>query len=367
MSVCFIAGTLGRGGAERQLCYIIRALKTLSVETRVLCLTQGEPLQAEIEALGIQVAWVGGNESRAARIREITRVLRADPPDIIQSTHFYTNIYAALAAVALGRRGVGAVRNDVELELAANGRLGKIQLLLPRYLVANSRLGWRRAIEGGRSAAKTFLLQNAVDLDKFSPADAGHPDRRRQGEDGDATLRLLFVGRMVPQKRVDMFLRLVRDLDSQPRELIVQARLVGAGRDGQAMRELAANMGLDGERVRFEDETADMTTHYRWADMLVLTSRHEGTPNVILEAMGMGLPVVATAVGGVPDLLAHGGGLLVRPDDEAGLLDAVLRLHDDPGLRDVLARDGLRYVRANHSLDGLAMRLRDLYRQICGE
>lgn len=96
----------------------------------------------------------------------------------------------------------------------------------------------------------------------------------------------------------------------------------------------------------------------------MLTSDQEGTPNVLLEAMAAGLPVVATAAGGVPNLLCRGGGLMVAPTHEDRLFDAVRRLDRDPGLQRDLVDAGTRYVERNHSLESLAAELHTLYHTI---
>jgi len=355
-SVCFVAGVLGRGGAERQLLYTLAGLQAASVDVRVLCLTQGQALEAEVRALGVPVTWVGHKGSPHSRLRAIVGALQNDPPSLIQSAHFYTNLYVGMAGAALGRPSIGAIRSDVSGELRANRPVGRAHLWAPRYLIANSRLGRVRAIDAGLRPDRVFFLPNAVDTDRFRAAASVC---RKQG-----SLRLLFVGRLAPVKRPDVFLRLLGNLRQRLPGSQVEARLVGSGPDRDALQTLAQGMGLVPDTVRFDSEAEDTAPYFRWADMLVLTSAYEGTPNVILEAMASGVPVVAMAVGGVPDLLAHGGGLLVRPDDEQGLLESVVKLHADLSLRDLLVREGLRYVAANHSLDRLRERLLSIYQHV---
>lgn len=360
IDVCFLAGQLGRGGAERQLVYAMASLQGAGIRARVLCLTQGDPLQTELEAAGMPVTWVGQSESRLARTRAILAELKDDPPDIIQSAHFFTNIYAALAAAAMRRPSLGAVRSDVAMEKSQAGFYGRAQILLPRYLIANSRLGRDRLIEAGRAPERVFMVGNAVDTRRFRVSEHRVDASERR------PFRILFVGNMYPAKRVDRFLRLLSGLRRQSPAVDFEARLIGSGPELGVMREAARALDLGEPAVVFENDVPDTSTFYRWADVLVLTSDHEGTPNVVLEAMASGLPIVATAAGGVPDLLAHGGGLLVRPDDEDRLLSALLRVRADRLLREDLAREGLRFVTANHSLDGLRRQLLSVYAAVLG-
>jgi glycosyltransferase involved in cell wall biosynthesis len=361
LKVCFIVGTLGRGGAERQLVYMLRALRSHAVDTRVLCLTRGEPIQSEIENLGVSVEWVGANPSQPVRLAAIVGALRREHADVVQSTHFYANAYAAVTAVLTGARSVGAVRGDVLEGLKANPLAGWADLRLPEFLVVNSRPARDAALERRRSAARVFLVPNAVDSSRFG----SRAHRRPAAASGE--LRLLFAGRLTEEKRADRFLRLVERAGRELPNRRVEARLIGDGPDRAGLEALRSSLRLDPSRVQFVGEVSDVSPEYYWADVLVLCSDHEGTPNVLLEAMASGLPVVATAVGGVPDLLCHGGGLMVRPQSDEALLAAVLKLANDPRLAESLAEEGARYVAHNHSLDSLGRRLDAVYKTAMGQ
>ncbi|MFM8395386.1 MAG: glycosyltransferase, partial [Acidobacteriota bacterium] len=121
--IAFIAGTLGQGGAEKQLYHLLRALRDGGASLHLLCLTQGEFWEGPIRELGIPISWVGQSRSRLARLRHILAVLRGIAPQLVQSQHFYTNLYAALAGRLLRIPSVGAIRNDLFSELRHGGRL----------------------------------------------------------------------------------------------------------------------------------------------------------------------------------------------------------------------------------------------------
>jgi glycosyltransferase involved in cell wall biosynthesis len=358
--VCYVVGTLGRGGAERQLVYMLRALESQAVQTRVLSLTEGEPFQREIEDLGVPVKWVGANPSRAARLSAIVASLRQEPADVVQSTHFYANLYAAVAASLTGTRSIGAIRGDGLEALRANPLFGMADLFLPDYLAVNSPPAQRYAVEKGRSSARVLLVKNVVDTSRFRATEDGGAERASE------SLRLLFVGRLTGEKRADRFLRLVERTCREFPGKHVEARLAGDGPDRPALEHLRSTLRLDPERMQFMGEIEDIAPLYSWADMLVLTSDHEGSPNVLLEAMACGLPVVATAVGGIPDLLCRGGGLIVRPESEDSLFDAVTRLANDARLANRLATQGARYIANNHSLDSLGAQLNTMYETVLG-
>src|SRR5687767_3425630 len=136
--ITFLAGTLGQGGAERQLFYILQALRDHGVGLRLLCLTQGEFWEQRIrEELHVPVAWVGRSSLRLGRLLRIVMELRRQLPDVIQSQHFFTNLYVAGAARLLQRPEIGAIRNDVTSEVG-NSFMGRLSLTTPRYLAVNS-------------------------------------------------------------------------------------------------------------------------------------------------------------------------------------------------------------------------------------
>src|SRR5207247_1693681 len=112
IKICFLAGTLEHGGAERQLFYWLRALCDCGAAPRVLCLDRGEFWETPIKNLGVPVTWVGEHASRLKRLIRIIRDLRKDPPDVFQSQHFFVNAYVSLAASLLGASAIGAMRSD---------------------------------------------------------------------------------------------------------------------------------------------------------------------------------------------------------------------------------------------------------------
>ncbi len=173
---------------------------------------------------------------------------------------------------------------------------------------------------------------------------------------GHATVkRLLFVGRLVPQKGVDVLLRAVAGLSN------VALTVVGDGPEGPALRRLAADLGV---RARFEGEVdrEDARRAMARADLLVVPSRvgflgrAEGMPRVIPEAWSCGLPVVTTSAGGAGEaVFRHGGGLLAVPGDAADLRRAIRAVLEDHELRASLSRGAMAAV-ADLSWDTVADR-----------
>lgn len=355
LKVTFLVGTLGRGGAERQLVYMLRALLGANASPRVLCLTRGEAFEGEIRRLGVPVEWVGSRGSRPVRLYHVVRALRRARPDILQSSHFYTNLYVAAAARIVGTREIGAVRNDLFSELSANGLMGRGHLYFPRHLIANSALARRRAVARGVREERIFLVPNVTEAGALNGRDGG---------DERSPVRLLFVGRLVEQKRPELFLRVLARANERLKGRRVEAVMAGDGPLAPRLRELAADLRLPPGSFEMIGEQSAMGGVYGQADLLMLTSEWEGTPNVVLEAMAHSLPVVATRVGGVPDVVGDDRGFLLDPDDEDGMTDALIRLATDARLRDRLGRRGREYVERHHSPDALAARLAAVYERV---
>jgi glycosyltransferase involved in cell wall biosynthesis len=181
-----------------------------------------------------------------------------------------------------------------------------------------------RLIEMGAPGRHIEVLRNGVDLDLFAPQDRAAA-RRRLGLNAGAPL-VLAVSSLVPSKGVDLVIRAVAALPSA--RLVV----VGEGPHASALRRLAGGLGL-GERARFlgpvpQDRLADL---YNAADVLVLASTREGCPNVLLEALACGTPVVAAAAGGVPEIVRDPvAGRLVAERTPEAFADAVRDLLADP-------------------------------------
>jgi glycosyltransferase involved in cell wall biosynthesis len=352
LRICFIAGTLGQGGAERQLYYIVQALTQAGASIRVLSLTRGEYWERRIRDAGVEVCWVGQSGSRALRLAEICSAVRRWQPHVVQSQHFFTNLYAAGAARLSGAIEIGAIRSNVEFEMRNNGRvLGALSLRVPRLLACNSKAALAAAAARGVAPDRLRLLPNVVDVQRFHPAPALEDD----------PVRILAVGRMTHEKRYDRFLEVVATVRARSRQNVV-ATIVGAGPLRSTVEHLANDLGLLPDGIEFLGAQEDTAPVYRGSHVFLLTSDVEGCPNVVLEAMASGLPVVATRVGGVPEIVEdRTSGLLTDRDDVDGLIAAVHEMVENPSLRRVLSENARASVERRFCPESLAATLQELY------
>jgi len=356
LRIGFIAGTLGHGGAERQLIFMLRALRNEGINTRVLCLTKGEAFEKDIMNLGFKIDWVGKSQNNFVRLGRIIANFREQPVDIIQSVHFYTNIYAALSGHFLGVGSIGAIRSNLNHEFSANGVFGKWQLKLPGKLIANSQLAVNNAIARGIDSNDVNLVKNAVeDVEQMVP-----PNRNKG-------LTVLFAGRLVPIKRPELFLDLAMRLTERLPGEKLNFIIAGDGPLRKSLEKKSLENRSGKAEISFLGEQKEMSEIYRRSDLLVLTSEFEGTPNVILEAMAHGLPVVAANVGGVPEIVPENCGILVNLSQSDGLLEAAVSLIRDSAMRCRMGQNARAFVRKNHSISNLQGQLTGIYLKMLGQ
>lgn len=244
--------------------------------------------------------------------------------DLIDAHYFYPD---GVAAVMLGRW--------LQKPVVISARGTDINVL-PNYAVPRRWIRWaatncdaiiavsrslkERLCELGTPEDKVTVLRNGVDLELFQPLNRRHI-REQLGVTG--TL-LLSVGNLIEQKGHDLAIRALVDIPN------AQLIIIGRGPNERSIRELAASLGI-GDRVRFLDNLpqAELVRYYNAADVLVLASVSEGMPNVVLEAIACGTPVVATAAGGTAEVIScPEAGELMQVRNTSGLIEAFTRLRE---------------------------------------
>jgi glycosyltransferase involved in cell wall biosynthesis len=204
----------------------------------------------------------------------------------------------------------------------------------------------------GRDWDKFEIARLGVDCSHFSP----RPFRAAPG-----IFEILCVGRLVSTKGQRILVQAAEQLIRQGRQ--IQLRFVGDGPDRKDLESIVARNGLSGQ-IRFEGSMNQdrIQSFYRQADIFALASFAEGIPVVLMEAMAMEIPCVATGINGIPELIRDGiDGLLVAPSDVDGLAAAIARLIDEPTLRESLGKAGRRRVLEQYEISGSADRLRDVF------
>ncbi|HEU4584762.1 MAG TPA: glycosyltransferase [Gemmatimonadaceae bacterium] len=364
LRVALVAGTLGAGGAEKQLVYLAGALKTMGAEVTVCSLTRGEHYEPVLREAGLEPIWVGRFASPAARTLAIARALAPMQPHIVQATHFYTNLYASLVAPVYGALGVGTARSDIVHEVRANGMWGRWLLRIPGALIVNSHAARRNAIASGVDEAAVTVLPNVIDLREFdslarceSVADSLLP------ADGANGMVVAAAGSLLPVKRFDRFIRAIAL--ARARGARVSGVIAGDGPLRAELEALPATLGLPPDAVIFTGRLTNLPALLERVHAFVLSSEHEGFPNVLIEAMAARLPTIATPAGDASSIVQDGAtGFLVPMDDEDAMAARLLELEASPPLRARLGAAGRSCVERCYASDALPERLAGIYRSI---
>jgi len=357
LRVALLAGTLDPGGAEKQLVYMVRALTDAGVSVRVCSLIEGERLEEDLRRIGVPPVWVGRRSHPLLRAVALARALQSFRPHVLQSAHFYTNLYVSAVAPLYGAIAIGAVRGDVYHEIASNGRWGNWLLQMPPNLLANSYAAKRNAEQLGVAPETLHVVPNAIDLAEFERLTLTRPrapDRSR--------IVMAAVGRLLPDKRFDRFLAAVALARRQVPA--VHGILVGDGPERQRLERLAQQLGLVPDGVHFLGHRWNLEHLLRYdADVLMLTSDQEGFPNVVLEAMAAGLPVITTPAGDAGVVVQdHVTGYVVPFDDVGQLAERTIQLACSPEQRRCFGAAGRSRVAQEYGLERLAGHLLASYR-----
>jgi glycosyltransferase involved in cell wall biosynthesis len=208
---------------------------------------------------------------------------------------------------------------------------------------------------------KIRVVPLGLDLARFAAPASDRPLRQECGAAGGDQI-VGVVGRLVAIKDIRCFIEAAVEV----RRARPQTRfaIIGDGDLRPALIDLAARLGVS-DRVTFLGWRQDLESVYAGLDVVVNSSRNEGTPVALIEAMAAGRPVVATAVGGTPDLLGDGQrGRLVPAADPQALATAIIETLDTPEAATQRAHSAREYVLAHHSVERLLRNIDDLYREL---
>lgn len=350
LRIAFVAGILGQGGAERQLYCVIKTLCELGCHSDVFVFSQGEYWEAPIKELGVRVISIT-ESSPIVRLKKLIGYINNGNYEYIHSQHFYTNLYAVFASWICHKKCIGSIRNNAISEVLGMGFFGWLSLILPSRLAVNSHTGIRNAQRFLRKQDSLLFLPNYVDSDFFS---------LHKLNKGNSIFKVISVGTVWKPKRVDRIIEIAEMISQRSRNIVFE--IIGDGDEFEAMVALAKSKSLLNSTVFFKGRSNNIANEYGLADMLLLTSDWEGTPNVVLEAMASGLPVVASNVGDVPELLVDGvTGFSVEQSDTTKMAEIIEMLSKDKDLCVSIGQRAREFVMNNYSQKNLVERLTLLY------
>jgi len=348
------------GGGQTATDDLARALKALGL--RVRAVYAGSPGDVLPEYPVHWVAFSARPMALALNVaRGVRRLLKEEPADLVHSTGFEGAwIVSSIPRIATlhqpdlppwqpptWTRPLERLRY-----LRRNLRFALERQSLKRAsrVVFTSSQSRDLASAGGYPVKASRVVHNGVDTRTFAP---------RARPDGGPPI-VLFVGRFDAQKGVDILFHAWRDLDAR-----AQLRLAATGWKELEYRELARDLALSSVVFQGHVPRAQLPELLQQASVLVLPSRYENFPLSLLEAMACGVPVVATRVGGIPELVEDGQtGLLVPPEDPEALGEAIRRILDDPGLASGLARAARAVVESRFTWESVGRQIISMYEEV---
>ncbi|TQK50650.1 glycosyltransferase involved in cell wall biosynthesis [Streptomyces sp. SLBN-118] len=368
--VCLMIGQLGLGGAEKQIVILARGLVARGIETTLFLLSNRGPREEELAGSGVTIISLGYRgitrpwvdlrralNDTAAGLRAFVRLvahLRRARPQVLHAYLFHCYIAAAPAArlarvpvCVAGRRSLGTFKEGRRVQLAVE----RVATGMTHLVVANA-----------HAVAEDAMRQEGLPRDKIAVIHNGMEERDfRAVSPAHLTTDLpvvLCVANLRTYKGHQYLLDAVSRLGQrkQPCTLV----LIGEGPQRPDLEQQAERLGID---ARFLGHRTDVAAFLARADVVVLPSLQEGLSNAVMEAMAAGRPVVATAVGGTPELLCDRG-VLVPPADAEALAEGLHWMLTDHAASARLGKAAREWALEHLSADTMVERHVSLYRRL---
>lgn len=360
-AVLHLVDCLNPGGTERQLIEQCLRLDRHRWRPIVAAFHARGQLEPELHRAGIAVATFPLrtqliHTNTAEQIVRLAGLCRRERVRLIHAHDFYANLVGSAVARLAGTRLITSRRDCAHwLSPAQRWSLGTAFRAADRLLVNGTVLGEMAVRELGVDAARVRVIHNGIDLDRFD-AEARLPPDPPLPSSPPETATLVVLANMHFQEKghTDLLLALPH-LQRSWRLL-----LVGGGVEQPRLEAMARELGLE-KRVLFLGPRQDAPRILARADLACSASWAEGMPNALLEAMAASRPVVATTVGGCPELLAEGGGELVPPHNPERLALAITNILSDPPRLRLLGNEARRSVEHRFTIQRAAKALDRLY------
>jgi len=361
--VLFLIGSLGVGGAERFLKSLVLHAAPRGFEAKVVCIAELGLWGEELRSLGIDVVCLNKRQGLdLAILPRLVRVMRAERPQVV-NTHLWTaDFWGRLAALFAGVPFVAVTEQSIDLWKRWYHKLLDRLLFLGTDLVicVSEEVRSFYARDFGVPAGKLRVIPNAIDLQPFEAARGATGLREELGAGDDFIF--ICVARLDPAKAHAALIDAARLLVERGCRGFRLA-LVGDGPLRDELRARSAKGGLT-PWVRFLGLRADIPALLSQAQAFVLSSVYEGLPLSILEAMAARLPVIATRVGGTPEIVRPDqNGWLVPPGDAEALAEAMAAVMADPERARRFGGAGRQLVESEYAMERIADRTFALFRE----
>jgi glycosyltransferase involved in cell wall biosynthesis len=333
--------TLEGGGSERQVTYLARELAERGWNVTIALIRLGSNAEL-LFGTDVRIAKLNHGGHYDPRLAlELARLYRTVRPQVIHTYLEMMDILGGALAVVSGTPWVATERASAQGHRGFVKKQARTKLLRvgARAIVANSEAG--RAYIRSKVSARipTVVIPNGIPVAEVEAADPLPRSEMRVPADADL---VLFAGRFSPEKNLTTLLRAVPEVAlSRPGIVVV---CCGEGPLQSEALALTRQLGI-GDRVRFPGYVSDLPRWMRSSDVFVSASLHEGHPNVVLEAMAAGIPIVVSDISSHREFLTGDSAVLFDPDSPTRLARALISSLEDRTEAKRRAREGLRRVR----------------------
>jgi len=356
------------GGTERQVVNVVLGLDHSRFDVHLACIHRRGELLREVESLEIpqpefpihSLYWPG-TWLQALRL---ARYIRKHRVQVVHSYGLYPNLFLVPAAKLAGAPVIiASIRDRGDILTPAQRWFQKLTCRLADCVLVNARAIRDTLIAQGFRSDNISVIRNGIVPAKYSREPQSSRIRRELRVPPDAPL-IVVLSRLNPMKGLEYFLDAARMV--APRFPEARFLVVGDGRSKSELAERAAQSGLK-ERVLFTGFRTDAPDLLAEATLSVLPSLSEGLSNTVLESMASGVPVIATDVGGNPELIDDGvSGLLVPPRNADALAAAMIRLLKNPVLAAMLSEAARRRIEQLFGMEASVHAVERLYRGLAG-
>lgn len=368
--IAYLIDGLSMGGAERLMVPILAYLSRVHFQPYVCAMQskEGNPMADELRSLGVPVECLNIKRLRDLdAIPRLTRYLRGIKADLVHTQLEAANILGNISAKLLGLPSVCTIHVMPSLDVKTKTKLHqKLEWFALRNfcdrVISVSEEARQYHIEiSGSSPKQVTTIYNGIDLSAF--LDMNYAVERRAVREElniprDANI-LITVAVLRPPKGIQFMIRaLPAVLASHPNTYYL---VVGNGPHRDELIEEAGGAGVS-ERVVFAGMRRDVPRLLAASDVFVLPTLTEALPTVLAEAMAARLPIVASHVGGIPEMIARGQhGILVQPEDVDGLSNVCVQLLSQPEQRAAMGAAGWKTANQKFSIERQVHQLKELY------
>ncbi|MEZ5529325.1 MAG: TIGR03088 family PEP-CTERM/XrtA system glycosyltransferase [Porticoccaceae bacterium] len=372
--IAHIIYALGTGGLENGLVNIINRTPPDRYRHAIICLTRADSFASRITAPGVEVVELHKRPGQDLSVYiRLWRVLRRLSPAVVHTRNLASlEMQVVTLALPGTRRVQGEHGRDIQDLDGSNRKYNllrkAIKPLIHRYIAVSEDL--RQWLHDTIHVPEQHLVQiyNGVDSQKFTPVKMRKTLGLPASFQAEDVVVIGTVGRLAEVKNQSMLVNAVATLLSRKPDLRDRLRLllVGGGPLSDTLAAQVEGLGLD-DMVCMTGDREDIPCLLQSMDIFVLPSLAEGISNTLLEAMATGLPVVATRVGGNPELIEEGvNGYLVPVNDHRAMADALGELVEHRETRERMGEAGLERVRRTFNWDRTVARYLGVYDDLLG-